>query len=194
MIGEDLKSMNESYKMMSALLFFMVLSPASSQDVMIAAGLTEDERKMLTDFQVGVTKAFDGGKESVGESLDNLTHQLRQVSCERGSDVCGEESINKLQVIIAGKVLGNKDLLQMMKQKSVESSKVKAQAPFAVTKPQPVEAQIKILPQLERLERSEPVSSPVVPQKLEEAKTPALPPKQPAPIEEHLPPSKPQPN
>jgi hypothetical protein len=72
MIGEDLESKNESFNMMSALLFFMVLSPASSQEVMIAAGVTEDERKMLRDFKLGVTKAFEDGKESVGESLDHL--------------------------------------------------------------------------------------------------------------------------
>ena len=59
--------------MMSALLFFMLLSPTSSSEVMSAAGLTEDERKMLRDFKGGVTKAFEDGKESVGQSLDRLT-------------------------------------------------------------------------------------------------------------------------
>ena len=58
--------------MMSALLFLMLLSPTSSQEVMSAAELTEDERKMLNEFKVGVTKAFGDGKQSIGESLDRL--------------------------------------------------------------------------------------------------------------------------
>ena len=58
--------------MMSGLLFLMLLSPTASQEVMSAAELTEDERKMLNEFKVGVTKAFGDGKQSIGESLDRL--------------------------------------------------------------------------------------------------------------------------
>ena len=59
--------------MMSGLLFLMLLSPTTaSQEVMSTAGLTEDERKMLNEFKVGVTKAFGDGKQSIGESLDRL--------------------------------------------------------------------------------------------------------------------------
>jgi hypothetical protein len=64
--------MNESYKMISGLLFLMLLSPTASKEVMSAAELTEDERKMLNEFKVGVTKAFSDGKQSIGESLDRL--------------------------------------------------------------------------------------------------------------------------
>lgn len=40
---------------------------------MKAAGLTEDERKLLSEFKVGVTKSPAGeGEESMGESLNRL--------------------------------------------------------------------------------------------------------------------------
>ena len=58
--------------MISGLLFLMLLSPTASQEVMSTAGLTEDERKMLNEFKVGVTKEFGDGKQSIGESLDRL--------------------------------------------------------------------------------------------------------------------------
>ena len=107
--------------------------------------------------------------------------------------MCGEERINRLRVMITEKVLGNKNLLSMIKQKSVVSSLVKPQAQIVVAKPQRVDDEIKTLPQQDVLARSEPVSSPFVSQKLEVAKTPAMPPMEPAPIKEQLPPSKPLP-
>jgi hypothetical protein len=60
--------------MMSALLFLMLLSPKSNQyqEVMSAAGLSEDERRMLSDFKAGVTKAAGEGEESIGEGLNRL--------------------------------------------------------------------------------------------------------------------------
>jgi hypothetical protein len=81
--------------------------------------------------------------------------------------VCGEETIKRLRVMITEKVLGNKSLLSMIKQKSVVSSLVKPQAQIAVAKPQRVDVEIKTLPQQDVLPRSDPVSSPVVPEKLE---------------------------
>ena len=51
----------------------MLLSPTSSQyqEVMAAAGLSEDEGKILRDFKASVTQAAEEG-ESVGEGLNRL--------------------------------------------------------------------------------------------------------------------------
>jgi hypothetical protein len=58
---------------MSGLLFLMLLSPNSSQyqEVMSAAGLSEDEGKILSDFKASVTHAAGEG-ESIGEGLNRL--------------------------------------------------------------------------------------------------------------------------
>lgn len=51
----------------------MLLSPNSSQyqEVMAAAGLSEDEGKILRDFKASVTQAAGEG-ESIGEGLNRL--------------------------------------------------------------------------------------------------------------------------
>lgn len=53
--------------------------------------------------------------------------------------MCEEDRINKLRVTIAEKVLENKNLLSMIKQKSVVSSLVKPQAQIPLAKPQIVD-------------------------------------------------------
>ena len=63
--------------------------------------------------------------------------------------MCGEETIKRLRVMITEKVLGNKSLLLMIKQKSAVSSIIKHQAPIVESKPRPVDVQIKTLPQQE---------------------------------------------
>ena len=50
----------------------MLLSQNQYQEVIRAAGLTEDERKLLSDFKVGVTKAPGEGDDTMGESLNRL--------------------------------------------------------------------------------------------------------------------------
>lgn len=51
----------------------MLLTPTSSQyqEVIAAAGLSEDEGKILRDFKASVTQAAGEG-ESIGEGLNRL--------------------------------------------------------------------------------------------------------------------------
>ena len=58
---------------MSGLLFLMLLPNSSQyQEVMTAAGLSEDEGKILSDFKASVTHAAGEGEESIGEGLNRL--------------------------------------------------------------------------------------------------------------------------
>ena len=71
-IRDDSNPKNDAYKKLSGLLFLLLLTPNTIKyhEVMRAAGLSEEEAKVLSAFKAGVTTG--AAEESIGDGLSRL--------------------------------------------------------------------------------------------------------------------------
>ena len=72
-IRDDSNPKNDAYIKLSGLLYLLLLTPNTIKyhEVMTAAGLSEEETKVLSAFKAGVTTAGKA-EESIGDGISRL--------------------------------------------------------------------------------------------------------------------------